>query len=144
VLVLIDADADIYFVSERAVAVALLLMIEFHEKYLSRGLAGGQAAADQFMEKVREYLASLGSVIGDAKTVPVMVKAYANMSGLAQTCVRDRRLSSVGDMAQFWIGFTRRYALVDFVDVGTGKEEADNKLKGNPLYLHPLSHGIEC
>lgn len=143
-LVLIDADADIYFVSERAMAVELLLMIEFHEKYVSRGLAGGQAAADQFMEKVREYLASLGSVIGDPKTVPVMVKAYANMSGLAQMCVRDGKLNSVGDMAQFWIGFTRRYALVDFIDVGSGKEEADNKLKGNQSCLHPVSNGIEC
>jgi hypothetical protein len=83
------------------------------------------------MEKVREYLSSLGSAIDDPKTVPVMVKAYANLSGLAQACVRDRKLSSVGDMAQFWIGFTRRYPLVDFVDVGSGREEADNKLRSN-------------
>jgi hypothetical protein len=108
----------------------VLLMIQFHDKYLSRGLAGGQAAADHLMEKVREHLASLGPAISDPKTVPVMAKAYANLSGLAQACVRDRKLSSVGDMTQFWIGFTRRYPLVDFVDVGSGKEEADNKLRG--------------
>ena len=81
------------------------------------------------MEKAREYLVSLGPAINDPKTVPVVVKAYANMGGLAQACVRDRKLSAVGDMTQFWIGFTRRYPLVDFVDVGSGKEEADNKLK---------------
>jgi hypothetical protein len=92
-------------------------------------LAGGQAAADQFMEKVREHLASLGAGINDPKSVPVVVKAYAHLSGIAQACVRDRKLSFVGDMTQFWIGFTRRYPLVDFVDVGLGKEEADNKLK---------------
>jgi hypothetical protein len=107
------------------------LTYQFHEKYLSRGSVGGQAAADQFMEKVREYLSSLGSAIDDPKTVPVMVKAYANLSGLAQACVRDRKLSSVSDMAQFWLGFTRRYPLVDFVDVGSGREEADNKLRSN-------------
>jgi hypothetical protein len=101
---------------------------------LSRGLAGGQAAADQFMGKVREHLVSLGSTISDPKSVPVMVKAFANLSGLAQACVRERKLSSVGDMTQFWIGFTRRYPLIDFVDVGPGKEEADNKLRGkSPL-----------
>jgi hypothetical protein len=114
----------------------VLLMIQFRDKYLSRGLAGGQAAADHFMEKVREHLVSLGSVINDTKTVPMMVKAYANLSGLAQACVRDRKLSSIGDMTQFWIGFTRRYPLVDFVDVGSGKEEADNKLRGK-ISHHP-------
>jgi hypothetical protein len=94
-------------------------------------LAGGQAAADQFMGKVREHLASLGSAIKEPKTVPVMVKAFANLSGLAQACAREKKVKSVGDIAQFWIGFTRRYALVDFVDVGSGKEEADNKIRGN-------------
>jgi hypothetical protein len=87
------------------------------------------------MEKVREYLASLGSTINGPKSVPVMVKAFANLSGLAQACVRDRKLSSVGDMTQFWIGFTRRYPLVDFVDVGSGKEEADNKLRGKSAFV---------
>jgi hypothetical protein len=47
-----------------------LLTDQFHEKYLSGGLAGGQAAADQFMEKVREHLSSLDSAIDDPKTVP--------------------------------------------------------------------------
>jgi hypothetical protein len=120
-----------------------LLTAQFHEKYLSRGLAGGQAAADQFMEKVREHLVALGSAIGDAKAVPVVVRAYANLSGLAQACVRDKKLSSVGDMTQFWIGFTRRYPLVDFVDVGSGKEEADNKLRGKFNRYHWRSR-IEC
>ena len=105
------------------------LSYQFHEKYLSRGLAGGQAAADQFMEKVREHLVSLGTAIHDPKSVPVVVKAYAHLNGIAQACVRDRKLTFVGEMSQFWIGFTQRYPLVDFVDVGLGKEEADNKLK---------------
>lgn len=82
------------------------------------------------MEKVREHLSSLGPSIEDPKTIPVMVKAYANLSGLAQACVRDKKLGSTVDMHQFWIGFSRRYPLVDFVDVGSGKEEADNKLRG--------------
>ncbi len=97
---------------------------------MSRGLVGGLAAAEQLMDKVREHLASLGSAIDDPKTVSVMVKAYANLDGLAHAWVRDKKLSSLSDMTQFWIGFTRRYPLVDFVDVGSGKEEADTKLKG--------------
>ena len=93
-------------------------------------MQGGQAAADKFMAKVREHLSSLGHSFEDAKTVPVMVKAYGNLSGLAQACVRDKKLGSITEMVQFWIGFSRRYPLVDFVDVGSGKEEADNKLRG--------------
>lgn len=108
--------------------------MQFQEKYLSCGMQGGQSAADDFMTKVREYLVSLGPAIKDAKTIPVIVKAYANLSGLAQACMRDKKVGSVGDMRQFWCGFTRRYPLVDFVDVGAGKEEADNKLRGTP---HP-------
>jgi hypothetical protein len=92
-------------------------------------LAGGQDAADHFMEKVRDHLASVAS-IKEPKSVPVMVKAFANLGGLAQACVRDKKVKFVGDVNQFWIGFIRRYALVDFVDVGPGKEEADNKIRG--------------
>ncbi|PVH83053.1 hypothetical protein DL98DRAFT_119911 [Cadophora sp. DSE1049] len=58
-----------------------------------------------------------------------MVKAYANLYGLAQFCVRDQRLPSVAALSTFWAGFSRSSPLVDFVDVGPGKEEADSKLR---------------
>ena len=89
-----------------------------------------QAAADEFIAKVRQYLVSLGSSAEDANTVPIVVKAYANLNGLAQACVREKRVKTGVDVVQFWIGFTRRYPLADFVDVGAGKEEADNKIRG--------------
>lgn len=135
-LVLIDADADIYMVRRFLLFPMISLTLQFNEKFLSRGLAGGQSAADQFMEKVREHLASPTPAIDLPKTVPVIVKAFANLGGLAQACVRDRKLNSVADLSQFWIGFTRRYPLVDFVDVGSGKEEADNKLRGDLLFFN--------
>ncbi|KAF8851374.1 hypothetical protein BDZ45DRAFT_679155 [Acephala macrosclerotiorum] len=129
VLVLIDADADIYM---------------FRNELLVRGAAGGETAAGEFVAKVREYLQSLGSV-KDASKVHVMVKAYANQRGLAQACVRDNKVSSITTIADFWCGFTRRFPLTDFVDVGPGKEEADNKLRevlahhiANPLCEHIL------
>ncbi|KAF4633633.1 hypothetical protein G7Y89_g4476 [Cudoniella acicularis] len=132
VLVLIDADADMYIVSFLPPDLQhenFAHPSQFREKYLSRGLLGGQAAADELMEKVREYLLTLGSSVHDAKTVPIVVKAYANLSGLGQACIRERLASRPLDVAQFWIGFTRRYPLVDFMDVGHGKEEADNKIR---------------
>lgn len=79
-------------------------------------------------------MTSLGS-IKEPKSVPVMVKAFANLSGLSHACARDKKVKSAGDLVQFWIGFIRRYALVDFVDVGPGKEEADNKIRGKLPYI---------
>lgn len=91
-------------------------------------MAGGQVAADEFMAAVREHLKSLE--VENAGSIPVAVKAYANLGGLAQACVRDKKLTNAGVMSQFWIGFSRRFPLVDFIDVGSGKEEADNKIRG--------------
>jgi len=80
---------------------------------------------------------SLGFEANNANNVQVMVKAYANMNGLAQACVRDGKVQGVADMSQFWIGFSRRYPLMDFVDVGSGKEEADNKIRGMKFCMSP-------
>lgn len=79
------------------------------------------------MLKVRQYLHPF---VKDAETVTIMVKAYANLNGLAQACVKNGKLKVGTLLTQFVIGFNRRYPLFDFVDVGPGKEEADNKLRG--------------
>jgi hypothetical protein len=79
------------------------------------------------MLKVRQYLQP---VVKDATTVEVVVKAYANFTGLAQACVKNGKLKGNVSLNQFVIGFNRRYPLFDFVDVGPGKEETDNKFKG--------------
>lgn len=110
--VLIDADADIYY---------------FTDDLLSQGLKGGQLAADMLIEKVRDHLVSLGPSFKDATTIPIMVKAYANLSGLSYH-LRD--IASPKEINQFWIGFSQRSPFIDFVDVGSGKEAADNKIRG--------------
>jgi hypothetical protein len=97
---------------------------------MKRGLSGGEDAAAEFMAKTREYLVSLGGLVKDATNVQVLVKAYANLEGLAQACVRDKKVNSGYEMRQFWVGFSRKFPMVDFVDVGSVKEEADNKIRG--------------
>ncbi|KAK0122822.1 hypothetical protein ONS96_009855 [Cadophora gregata f. sp. sojae] len=111
VSVLIDADADIYY---------------FTNNLLSQGLKGGQLAADMLIEKAREHLVSLGPSFKDAMTIPIMVKAYANLGGLTSH-LRD--IASPKEIVQFWIGFSQRSPFIDFVDVGSGKEAADNKIR---------------
>ncbi|KAH7323783.1 hypothetical protein BKA65DRAFT_511461 [Rhexocercosporidium sp. MPI-PUGE-AT-0058] len=116
VSVLIDADADIYY---------------FADEYLTQGLKGGQAAADMLVEKVREHLLSLGPSFKNAKSIPIVVKAYANLTGLAYHFKKENKVYNLQDVSQFWAGFSQRYPFIDFVDVGSGKEAADNKIREN-------------
>jgi hypothetical protein len=106
----------------------------FHEKYLKRGERGGEQAADELMAKVRECLSSF---IAGAQSIPVMVKCYAYLIGLTKAYVKRGIGMTSMELNQFMVGFTRRYALFDFVDVGAGKEEADSKIRGKfrPFWL---------
>jgi hypothetical protein len=63
----------------------------------------------------------------------ILVRAFANVSGLGASLVRDGRLKDVDQLRAFTIGFSRRQSGFDFVDVGTGKERADFKIQGKTL-----------
>jgi hypothetical protein len=130
VLVLIDADADIYLVSHCMVCRCIPLTswcVQFHERYLRRGEKGGEEAADDLMAKVREYVSSY---VTDSQNIRVMVKCYANLTGLAQAYMKRSKKTAANNFNQLVVGFTRRYDLFDFVDVGAGKEETDSKIRG--------------
>ncbi|KAL5315624.1 hypothetical protein ACEPPN_016493 [Leptodophora sp. 'Broadleaf-Isolate-01'] len=116
VSVLIDADADIYY---------------FADEFISQGHKGGQAAADKLMEKIREYLLSLGPSFKNAKSIPIVVKAYANLTGLGYHFKKENKVYNPQEVTQFWAGFSQRHPFIDFVDVGSGKEAADNKIREN-------------
>lgn len=98
---------------------------------------GGQDAADNLVTIVRGYCVSLGFSVYEAENVPIVVKAYANLLKLGKACVEKQLANSVYDVAQFWIGFSRRQPMFDFVDIGFGKEEADNKIRGK---FHQKDH----
>ena len=107
----------------------LTIYSQFRDEYLTRSTTGGQAAASALIEKVQHNLVlGLGVSAEKVKALPVMVKAYANLHGLGQCCVRDQRLPSVAALSTFWAGFSRSSPLVEFIDVGPGKE-ADSKLR---------------
>ena len=100
---------------------------------------GGKAAADEMLLKIREHMRSF---MKDSDSVDVVVRAYANLKGLGKACVKNGKMkSSIGDLHLFANGFTQRRALFDFVDVGSGKERADHKIRGEWLpkrVLQPL------
>ncbi|VUC26772.1 unnamed protein product [Clonostachys rosea] len=113
VVALIDADADGYV---------------FHNDYLRRGENGGEDAADALQEALAHYVRELGGIPDNAG---IMVKAFANLGGLGRALVRDRVLQDAGQLREFASGFSNRKALFDFIDVGSGKERADHKIREN-------------
>lgn len=100
---------------------------QFADNYISLGADGGGPAADKLMDKTKEYLASLNPPIKDVKD-NIMIKAYANLNGMAK--VFKEKGIHPNEISAFWQSFTRRFPFVDFVDVGWGKEVADNKIRG--------------
>lgn len=55
---------------------------------------------------------------------------YANVRGLGEVLVRKGVIDDIGVFEDFVRGFTRGKTLFDFVDVGTGKDRADEKIIG--------------
>lgn len=94
---------------------------------MNEGEKGGKDAADEMLAKVKDHLKSIKIYSED---MDIMVRAYANLKGLAQACVQSGKVKHVADLGLFAVGFTKRQALFDFVDVGAGKERADNKIRG--------------
>lgn len=60
----------------------------------------------------------------------ILVRAFANVSGLGAALERDGRLKEASQLRAFATGFSRRQAFFDFVDIGNGKERADLKVRG--------------
>lgn len=94
---------------------------------MNRNEAGGKAAADELYAKVREHIASIG--IG-SEDLDIVVRAYANIKDLKSACGKKGMMNKEADLNAFVHGFNQRRGLFDFVDVGHGKEEADNKIRG--------------
>ncbi|KAH0525503.1 hypothetical protein TsFJ059_007866 [Trichoderma semiorbis] len=108
---LIDADADGYV---------------FRDSFLTRGEKGGEDAADALFAALQHYKRGL---TGLPDNMDILVRAFANVSGLGQALVRDRRLQDIDQLRAFATGFSNRQVFFDFVDVGTGKERADYKIR---------------
>lgn len=104
------------------------MLAQFLERFLNRNEAGGKDAADEIYARVREYMTLIGF---GSEDLSIIVRAYANIKDLRLACVRKRKMNVEANLNLFMHGFNQRQGLFDFVDVGPGKEEADNKIRGN-------------
>ncbi|KAM0334997.1 hypothetical protein ACHAQA_000031 [Verticillium albo-atrum] len=110
VLVLLDADADAYM---------------FKPEYYCRS-DGGQKAAHDLQAAVKHYI---GQTMPELSRQPIVLKAFANADGLAETLVRSKITRTTKDLWDFAMNFSQACGTFDFVLVGSGKDRADEKIK---------------
>ncbi|KAJ8117376.1 hypothetical protein OPT61_g1412 [Boeremia exigua] len=112
VMVLIDGDGMI-----------------FQDKFLRDGEAGGRRAASLLDTAVHNWIEN------DDKDIPltsrVICRVYANVRGLGDVLVRTGAIEAIEVFEDFVRGFTRAKTMFDFIDVGAGKDRADEKIIEN-------------
>lgn len=111
VLVLIDADHDGY---------------TFNDDYITRGADGGQSAARELQKDIQTQLHARGI----DENVLIVVRAFANTEAVSKTLGESGFRDPTVKMARFIQGFNQ-VKFCDFVSVGSGKDRADEKIKGN-------------
>lgn len=127
----------------------------FQKEFLRDGSAGGHRAAvsprhsaawrghkhyvwldftDSVLQtKLRKFAESY--VDTEDKAIPVesriLCRIYASVKGLADVLVRSGAIEHAAVFEEFVQGFTRGDTLFDFIDVGPGKDRADDKIIEN-------------
>lgn len=83
----------------------------------------------------------------EVKDVPlsarVICRVYANVRGLGEVLVRTGTIEHIEVFEEFVRGFTRARTMFDFVDVGAGKDRADEKIIGKWRQLQVKRHGTD-
>ena len=110
VLVLIDGDGMI-----------------FDDNLLRKGEQGGHEAAGYLWNAVREYITTKVPEISSPK---ITTRVYANVRGLSEALYKSGIIERPSIFEEFARGFTGSKQLFDFIDVGMGKDRADDKLGG--------------
>ena len=82
------------------------------------GVGGGERAVDKLRTEAQRYLSKEFESSSDCR---IVVKAYANVDGLAQFLVKEGKLHSMVVFRSFVKEFTNRHPLCDFVDVWSRK-----------------------
>ncbi len=100
----------------------------FEDSMIEKGEVGGKEAANNLWNSVRHFVhETLPDMASEYK---IVTKVYANLKGLGDACNRAGLLSSPLVMEDFARGFTGTKQLFDFIDVGSGKDRADEKFTG--------------
>jgi hypothetical protein len=109
--------------------------VQFKETFIRQGVEGGSKAANTLRAAILEQCGA------HASGIEVISIVYANLAGLCKAMRNDGSLGTENDLKNFSLGFTQARASFDFIDVGHGKDRADDKIKGRFL-THETSQGL--
>lgn len=104
----------------------------YYFRLLHEGTRGGRQIADELVAQVRDHISAL---VDNVDQCNIIVEAYANTSGLVQGLAARGRVQSLEELRLFWTGFVCHQPMFTYVDVGWGKENADQKIKGK-IYIN--------
>ncbi|KAL4939687.1 hypothetical protein BDV06DRAFT_230893 [Aspergillus oleicola] len=101
--------------------------MNFQEQFVRGGKTGGQEAARDLRQAVDEHVRQIDPDV--PASVSIRIRVYANVEGLGKAYRSAKIISDDQDLIPFIQGFNRSDELCDFVDVGSGKEGSDVKLR---------------
>ncbi|GME53878.1 c-x8-c-x5-c-x3-h type zinc finger protein [Neofusicoccum parvum] len=99
----------------------------FTEALLRAGAEGGSDAAHKLQSEIRNHI--LDVYEGASGSWSIMVHIYANLEGLSRKLASVGIIRSPAELQVFARAFSLHQPLFNFIDVGSGKERADHKIK---------------
>ncbi|KAK7696426.1 hypothetical protein QCA50_001083 [Cerrena zonata] len=99
----------------------------FSRDLLNRGNEGGQQAAQTLAERIRTHLREQDSIY--EAPFELFIYSFLNKKGLADSLTKARYISHRPLMDEFLVGFNQAGDRFLMVDVGSGKENADAKIR---------------
>jgi len=108
----------------------------FVDELLHAGTDGGEKAAVRLQTEIRHYIEGLYSNSAGADW-SIMVQIFANLDGMARKLYACGKITDAQHFLKLIREFNSTQPLFSFVDVGQGKERADNRMRGMPH--HPWS-----
>ncbi|KAF3024809.1 hypothetical protein E8E14_009453 [Neopestalotiopsis sp. 37M] len=115
---------------------------KFADAFIRNTVDGAPRAAQALKQAVRSYIdTECSELIGD--DIPILVRVYANLNGLAQSLRLSRVIDRDEDMKNFAEQLTNSRTEVDFVNVGrySGPKNADSKLRKMLSHYH---NNLQC
>ncbi|KAI0972976.1 hypothetical protein F4678DRAFT_427515 [Xylaria arbuscula] len=109
----------------------------FRDEFLHQGADGGSKAAQHLNNVLKKSLLGKGLEHCD-----VMVRIYANLANLSKVLSKNGLATAdKRSLAPFVANFNRSFGLMDFVDAGELKENADFKIRG---LLNLYADNLQC
>ena len=103
----------------------------FSPSLLAQGQTGGLNAAQRLVEHIKEYLLDEDSL--SSSTYELFIYCFLHKKGLVETLAKAGYADASEQFDEFVTGFNQAGHRFLMVDVGSGKENADSKLRGRSL-----------